>query len=287
MLQLGKVFAESGFFKDGRQAAQCVVKIVAGHELGIGPMEAMRGIHVFDGQVTFHVHLMSKLIKRSRPRYDYRVKESTATRCEIEFFEDGKSVGTSVWTHDDAKRANLLGKDNWAKYPEDMLYARALSRGAKRFCAEVFNGPVYLPDELDADRDVVDVTPPPKQASPKPEERAGQPMAVVEVVAGPTDEEQQARNQGRERITRELKRLEVRRTADLRDVFQATLGQKDMVGVGAGDLEVLAEELEKLPGQDALKVFIADMYAGRGVKDAVGVGAGDDDSLGDYGPSEY
>jgi hypothetical protein len=29
-----------------------------------------------------------------------------------------------------------------------MLYARALSNGAKWYCPDVFGGPIYTPDEL-------------------------------------------------------------------------------------------------------------------------------------------
>jgi hypothetical protein len=31
-----------------------------------------------------------------------------------------------------------------------MLYARALSNGAKWYCPDVFGGPIYTPDELGA-----------------------------------------------------------------------------------------------------------------------------------------
>jgi hypothetical protein len=52
---------------------------------------------------------------------------------------------------EDAKRANLTGKDNWTKYPRNMLFARALSNGQKWYAPDVFNGAtVYTPDELGA-----------------------------------------------------------------------------------------------------------------------------------------
>ena len=53
-----------------------------------------------------------------------------------------------------AQAAGLTGKDNWKKYPSDMLFARAISRGARRFAPGIFGGsPVYTPDEMGADVD--------------------------------------------------------------------------------------------------------------------------------------
>lgn len=54
----------------------------------------------------------------------------------------------------EAQEAGLLGKDNWKKYASDMLFARAISRGAKRYTPGIFGGsPVYTPDELGVDTD--------------------------------------------------------------------------------------------------------------------------------------
>lgn len=46
-----------------------------------------------------------------------------------------------------------LCKDNWKNYPDDMLYARAMSRGSKRYTPDVFNIPIYTPDEIEEQRD--------------------------------------------------------------------------------------------------------------------------------------
>jgi hypothetical protein len=61
----------------------------------------------------------------------------------------GQTIGVSSFTMEDAKRAGLSGGDNWKKYPRNMLFARAMSNGAKWYCPDVFGGPVYTPDELE------------------------------------------------------------------------------------------------------------------------------------------
>lgn len=151
---LGDIFVKSGFFKDTRDQYQAVVKILYGKELGFSPVVSMMGIHIIDGKPSISANLIGTLVKRSG-RYNYRVIESTATRCEITFFElNGsawESAGTSVFTMDDAKQAGLTGKQNWQKYPKAMLYSRALSAGVKLHCPDVSASPLYVPEELGAE----------------------------------------------------------------------------------------------------------------------------------------
>ena len=57
--------------------------------------------------------------------------------------------GGGSWTKPDS----CLCKDNWKNYPEDMLYARAMSRGTKRFTPDVFGLPIYTSDEIQEELD--------------------------------------------------------------------------------------------------------------------------------------
>lgn len=153
---IGTVFFQSGLFKDTRSAAAAITKVLAGQEMGVPPMEAMRGFHVYEGNVHFSAGLVGALIKRSR-QYDYRVKEANDSVCVIEWRERVNTglpiapkyevVGESSFTRAEAEAANLLRKANWQTYAEDMLFARALTRGARRYCPDVFGGAVYVPGE--------------------------------------------------------------------------------------------------------------------------------------------
>jgi hypothetical protein len=147
LLELANLMAKSGFFADARDAAQAVVKILAGREMGFGPFQSMAGIFIVKGKPTLAAILMAAAVLRSG-RYDYKVLHLDDQKCEIEYFRDGKSVGISVFTMEDAKKAGLAGNDNWKKYPRNMLFARAMSNGVKWYCPDVFGGPVYTPDEL-------------------------------------------------------------------------------------------------------------------------------------------
>jgi len=148
VMALGKVLAQSGYFTDAREAGQAVVKILAGQELGFGPIASMTGIHIIKGKVSLSANLMAAAIKRSG-RYTYDVKGLTEDTCTLEFKEGAKLLGTSTFTMKDAAKAGLTG-DNWKKYPRNMLFARALSNGAKWYTPDIFGGPIYTPDELGA-----------------------------------------------------------------------------------------------------------------------------------------
>lgn len=179
VLTLGKVMAASGFFKDAAGQAQAIVKILAGRELGFGAVASMTGIFIVKEKVTLSANLMAAAIKRSG-KYNYRVRSIGPTACRLEFFEGGESVGISEFTIEKAKAAGLVNNPTWQKFPENMLFARAISNGARWYAPDIFGGPTYTPDELGAEVDgetgeIVNHRPPPA-ASLVVEERPPAPL---------------------------------------------------------------------------------------------------------------
>ncbi len=153
MMKIGDLFAQSGLFTDIRGAAQATTKIIAGQELGIPPFASMNGFNIIKGKAAMGANLIGATIKRSG-KYDYIVREMTPERCIIEFYQviDSKreSIGNSEFTLADAKKA---GTQNLDKYPRNMLFARAISNGARWYTPDVFLGPIYTPEELGAQVD--------------------------------------------------------------------------------------------------------------------------------------
>jgi hypothetical protein len=150
MQRTAQAMVKSGYFSDAKDIAQAVVKVMAGAELGLPPFASMTGIHVIKGKPTLGANLMASLIKGSG-KYNYRVVEHTDKVCRIVFYENGEKAGESVFTAADAQRA---GVQNMGKYPKNMLFARAISNGARWHCPDVFSGAaVYTAEELGADVD--------------------------------------------------------------------------------------------------------------------------------------
>lgn len=145
-----RMLAASGYF-DAKgtaeiQIAQLATKIMAGRELGYGPFASVQGIHVIQGKPQISANLMAAAVK-AHPRYDYKVRKMESDAVEIEFFENGESIGKSAFTKDDATKA---GTQNMSKFPRNMLFARALSNGVRWFCPDVFyEQSVYVEGELD------------------------------------------------------------------------------------------------------------------------------------------
>jgi len=144
---------KSGYFTDTKSEAQAIVKVMAGAELGVPPFASMTGIHIIQGKPAIGSNVIATLVKND-PRYDYRIKQHDNTACILRWFENGQEVGESAFLIQEAQAAGLTSKDNWKKWTSDMLFARAISRGARRFAPGIFGGaPVYTPDELGADVD--------------------------------------------------------------------------------------------------------------------------------------
>lgn len=151
--QVADALYKSGYFSDVKSMAQAVVKVMAGAELGIPPFASMTGINIVQGKPALGANVIATLVKND-PRYDYRVVKCDTQECILEWYENGKKYGTSNFTIQEAQAAGLTSKDVWKKYPSDLLFARALTRGARRFAPGIFGGsPVYTPDELGADVD--------------------------------------------------------------------------------------------------------------------------------------
>lgn len=145
-ISIGETFYKSGMFSDIKSAQQAVVKIMAGAEMGISPFQAMSGIHIIQGKPTIGAGLMASRVKASG-KYNYKVLEMTDVICTIEFTEGGQPIGQSSFTIEDARKA---GTKNLDRFPRNMLFARSMSNGVRWYCPDIYEGPVYVPEEMEA-----------------------------------------------------------------------------------------------------------------------------------------
>ena len=156
--EVAQAFKQSGLFPDLKSEAEAYVKVLAGQEMGIGPMASMSGINVIQGKPTLSANLLAAQVKR-HPAYDYFVLAHSNDCCRIEFKQRGETIGVSEFTMDDAKQAGVARGQNWSKYPKAMLFARALTQGVRWYCPDVTAGsPAYVPEEL-GEAEAVEITP--------------------------------------------------------------------------------------------------------------------------------
>lgn len=162
MQRMGKAFFASGMFADLKMEAQAIVKIMVGKEMGLSAFASITGIHIVMGKPVIGANLIATMIA-NHPTYNYRILQATNEICEIEFYDSknkitnkSTAIGTVYFTIKEAAEAGLLAKKDsiWLKYPSDMLFARAISRGARRFAPGIFGGTVaYTPDEMGVEMD--------------------------------------------------------------------------------------------------------------------------------------
>lgn len=148
---LAERFAKSTLLPKSMQgkAADVLVTIMAGHEMGLSPMASLRAIHVIEGKPVLSADGMVALVLGSgKAKYFVRVEESD-TAVTYETCRAGTDVPRRcTWTIEMAKRAALDKKDNWRTVPRAMLAARAKSELARDVYPDVLMG-CYTMDELE------------------------------------------------------------------------------------------------------------------------------------------
>jgi hypothetical protein len=153
-LTLAKVadgILKSNFAPKGlKDVTDVVLVLMTGQELGLSYAQSLRMLYVVNGRPTLAADAMAAVVKRfcaQRGGGFLRVVEQTAKACTVEYQRhDEPAPSTVQFTIEDARTANLLGKDVWKQYPQDMLRARALSRACRTGWPDVLGG-VYDPDE--------------------------------------------------------------------------------------------------------------------------------------------
>ena len=141
---------------------QAMAVVLAGKELGIGPMTSIRRIHIIQGSPTLSPELMWAIARRSGKLAWNRVTEQTKEKCTIELkrtdephwhvetftIAEAREMKTQEKQEDGTKKTvPLAEKFNWRTMPAVMLYSRCSSRILRRFMPDVIN--LYTPEEME------------------------------------------------------------------------------------------------------------------------------------------
>src|SRR5262245_46257386 len=141
----GTDFVPSGLRNRPEAVVAC---ILTGHEIGIGPMTALAKIHIIDGRPTMAAELMRALGLAAG--HEAWVDEASNTRVVMSARrQHSQHINKITWTMDDAKKAGLAGKQNWQKYPRQMLLARATAELARLTWPDALGGIAYATEELE------------------------------------------------------------------------------------------------------------------------------------------
>jgi hypothetical protein len=145
--ELAKDAHTSRFFPGAATPSAAFIIMATGQELGLSPMQSMRGIHIVEGKPVLSADMIGALCKKSPLCKYFRQLESTVERAVFETWRAGDPEATrGVFTIEDARRAELAGRNTWKRYPAAMLRARCVSALARTVYPDLLLG-VYCDDE--------------------------------------------------------------------------------------------------------------------------------------------
>jgi len=115
--------------------------------IGVNPMDALNGgMYFVQGKVEMTAAMMNQLI-RSCGHSITKDKKSNDTECILHGKRaDNGDTWVESFSLEDAKKAGIY-RNQWLKYPKDMLFARALSRLARQLFPDVIKG-CYVQGEI-------------------------------------------------------------------------------------------------------------------------------------------
>jgi hypothetical protein len=158
---VAKYAVESGLYTAIGAEAKIFMILMSAKELGIQPMQALNGgLWNIKGKVEISARMVNSMLRKaglkiSIKRLDTKgciligTRPDTGDTCTISFLEE------------DAKLAGVLSRDVWRSHPEDMYFARAISKLGRRLAPDIL-GTAYVEGEIAEENE--------KLAYTKPEE---------------------------------------------------------------------------------------------------------------------
>ena len=173
LIGISRELHKSNMFPNVKSPAGAFAVVQVGAELGLGPMTSLMNINIIKGKPTLSAQLM--LAEMVRAGYEYVILEETAEVCSIRFSHPKKEEPyIAKFTIEEAKKMGLVRPSSaWTTTPSDMLFARAVSRGKRRYAPEIglgfytteevrdpdFPTPVTENSRQEEDDDIIEVNP--------------------------------------------------------------------------------------------------------------------------------
>jgi hypothetical protein len=147
--------------------------ILAGNELGLKPMAALKAFDIIQGTPALRAHAMRGLVQSHGHKIQLVASDDKhcVMRGKRADDEDWQEV---TWTIPRAALMGLVNKNEWKKQPQTMLVARATGEICRLIASDVLHAVPYTSEELrDADHTTYEVRP------------AAAPLSVAAITAPP------------------------------------------------------------------------------------------------------
>ncbi len=135
--------SQLGIIKRG----EAEIKLLFCYENDLALTSAVTGLYVVNGRLAVMSNIIASRF-RQHPHYDYKITEHNNKGCVIDILRHGEVIGTSSFVEEDAILADLLKKSVWEEYPRNMYFGRAMTNGCRWHAPDLFQQPIYIPEEL-------------------------------------------------------------------------------------------------------------------------------------------
>ena len=162
-----QVILDSGAIPSNLDTVQKLQTVVqTGKELGMQPMVAINNINVIKGRTVINSSMLGALLKRHGYEYFYTkdfeqtknedgsLKITTELKLRWRSTLDPNSINEILFsvTWAEMSTAGYTSKDNWNKYPKNMMRARCMAYAVRTYCPEVLLGFYTDMEILDANK---------------------------------------------------------------------------------------------------------------------------------------
>lgn len=167
LMEVCKVLAASPFYQKLGPGGVLGIYLTA-RELNLPVMMCLNGgMYNIDGKVSLSSQLINMMLVNAG--WEIRFDRLDDEACELTFISPKKVENKFSYTVEEAKKAGYFGrtkiingqeviidkpKNNWINHTKDMLFARCIASGGRKFAPNVL-GSCYGQGELDNDTSVV------------------------------------------------------------------------------------------------------------------------------------
>jgi hypothetical protein len=127
--------------------AEATAAILAGLEVGLSPMSALRSFDIIQGTAAPRAITLRAVVQAQG--HEMVMVESTTTRCRMKGRRRGTQDWQNVtWTIERAQVLGLTTREGWKRQPQAMLVARATSELARLIASDAILGLAYSAEEV-------------------------------------------------------------------------------------------------------------------------------------------
>jgi hypothetical protein len=137
-------FAKSAMF-GAKTPEQAMSLLLLAQAEGVHPAIAMRDFDVIQGRPAKKAQAMHRSFLEAGGKIEWH--ERSDTKADATFSHPQGGQVRVAWDMERARKAGLSGKDMYAKYPRQMLAARAISEGCRTVYPAATSG-LYVPEEF-------------------------------------------------------------------------------------------------------------------------------------------